>query len=480
MADTPSSNQSDDHEKKPLTSLDKPTSVVRTPGPNPSNDSNKKRAIFDKTLGTAAGLSKLLPTGTTLAFQTMAPSFTRGGACVDHDVNFAFTCGLIIFLTLLSAALNFTDSVTGMDGKTTHYGVVTSKSLRLFNGRDLVRQSKVDKAELRKRKRRQEDALHAVVSAAVFLALAFCDAGVQGCLLKKSRPWKDFFNHLPLAVGFLATFLFIVFPTTRKGIGEDGAWSAAAADGLGDSGSDEANKKKEFEKRRAKTLLGAAATLSKLLPTGTTLAFQTMQPSFTNGGDCAGHRVNYAFTWGLIGFLALLCAALSFTDSVTDQEHHTHYGLATCNGFWLFNRGNERTLPGIDWGKLQETKRIRARDFMHAVVSSAVFVSVAFCDAGVQGCLVAEESTQWREFLALLPLAVAFLASFLFFIFPSDRKGIGEEGDAFWHLDTGTATTTKPTDKAQGPASGQNSDDQLSPGQHHHNNQISCCVCVHA
>ena len=137
MADTPSSNQSDDHEKKPLTSLDKTketttTSVVGTLDPNLSNDSKKKRPIFDKLLGTAAGLSKLLPTGTTLAFQTMAPSFTRGGACVDHDVNFTFTCGLIIFLMQLSATLNFTDSVTGEDDKTTHYRVVTSKSLRLF------------------------------------------------------------------------------------------------------------------------------------------------------------------------------------------------------------------------------------------------------------------------------------------------------------------------------------------------------------
>jgi hypothetical protein len=67
---------------------------------------------------------------------------------------------------------------------------------------------------------------------------------------------------------------------------------------------------------------------------------------------------------------------------------------------------------------------------LHAIVSAAVFVAVAFCDAGVQSCLVPEESTQWREFLGLLSLSVAFLASFLFVVFPSDRKGIGEEGAA--------------------------------------------------
>ncbi|XP_066341327.1 protein DMP10-like [Miscanthus floridulus] len=105
------------------------SNTTNQPSKSIDDDSKKKRPIFSKSLGTAAGLSKLLPTGTTLAFQTMAPSFTRGGACEDHDVNFAFTCGLIVFLTLLTAALNFTDSVQGKDGNT-HYGIVV---LRVWN-----------------------------------------------------------------------------------------------------------------------------------------------------------------------------------------------------------------------------------------------------------------------------------------------------------------------------------------------------------
>jgi hypothetical protein len=80
--------------------------------------------------------------------------------------------------------------------------------------------------------------------------------------------------------------------------------------------------------------LGLAANLSKLLPTGTTLA-----PAFTKGGTCVDHNVNFWFTWGLIGFLTLLCAFLSFfTDSFMDTDGVTYYGWATCDGFKLFNR----------------------------------------------------------------------------------------------------------------------------------------------
>ncbi|KAK3166269.1 hypothetical protein QOZ80_1AG0043620 [Eleusine coracana subsp. coracana] len=183
--------------------------------------------------------------------------------------------------------------------------------------------------------------------------------------------------------------------------------------------------------------LGTAANLSKLLPTGTTLTFQTLAPSFTKGGNCTGHGVNFCFTWGLIGFLTLLTGVLSFTDSVTDRDGRTYYGCATCYGLWLFN-GDLDKLPLFDIDdeeeekkqleQLKQSKKLKKRDFMHAIVSAAVFATLAFCDASVQRCLLPEESEQWKEFLANLPLAVGFLASFLFMIFPTTRNGIGDDG----------------------------------------------------
>uniref|UniRef100_A0ACD5Z7A2 Uncharacterized protein n=1 Tax=Avena sativa TaxID=4498 RepID=A0ACD5Z7A2_AVESA len=184
--------------------------------------------------------------------------------------------------------------------------------------------------------------------------------------------------------------------------------------------------------------LGTAASLSKLLPTGTTLAFQTMAPSFTKGGECHGHDVNFAFTWGLIGFLTFLCAVLCFTDSVTVKDD-TYYGLALYNGFWFFN--HEPKLPGAELDEIKKRMSCGRRDFLHAFLSAAVFVALAFCDAGVQRCLVPRESGQWEDFLRMLPLAVGFLASFLFMTFPSKRKGIGEEGA--WEITTKVAESNE-------------------------------------
>ncbi|KAJ1274474.1 hypothetical protein BS78_05G064300 [Paspalum vaginatum] len=193
----------------------------------PKEGEKEKRLVFDRSLGTAAGLSKLLPTGTTLAFQTMAPSFTNSGECEDHDVNFAFTWGLVGFLTLLCALLCSTDSVRDDDGNI-HYGVATPSGFKLFGHhfRDL-KMANQDKRSLRRRKRlKPQDFVHALMSAAVFVALAFSDAGVQQCLVPMdSAPWKGFLTHLPLAVAFLASIVFIVFPSTRTGVGDDSAWS---------------------------------------------------------------------------------------------------------------------------------------------------------------------------------------------------------------------------------------------------------------
>ncbi|OEL21802.1 hypothetical protein BAE44_0017179 [Dichanthelium oligosanthes] len=190
--------------------------------------------------------------------------------------------------------------------------------------------------------------------------------------------------------------------------------------------------------------LGTAAGLSKLLPTGTTLAFQAMAPSFTRGGTCEEHEyVNFAFTWWLIVFLTVLCAAICFTDSITDKDGHTYYGVATRNGLLLFNH----EIKDMHFLDEQEKKDLMERmkrmgwkwqDFLHAFFSAAVFLALAFCDAGVQRCLVRSKSKHWNEFLTNMPLAVGFLASFVFIIFPSTRNGIGEEGVWDHHTTSGT------------------------------------------
>lgn len=183
--------------------------------------------------------------------------------------------------------------------------------------------------------------------------------------------------------------------------------------------------------------LSTASNLARLLPTGTTTAFQTLAPSFTNHGECL--PVNRYFTWGLILFLGVLCALLSFTDSITDQDGCTRYGFVHCRGFTPFNPDGP-----IDVGE-REKRKMTWRDWLHSFFRFAVFISLAFCDSGVQKCLVPRESRQWREVLVNLPLASGFLASFVFMIFPSTRNGIGAGPGAPTALDKPPTDTNAPT-----------------------------------
>ncbi|CAL4994914.1 unnamed protein product [Urochloa decumbens] len=363
-----------------------------------NGDQSKKKPVFHKSMGTVAGLRKLLPAGTTLAFETMAPAFTRGGQCNDHDVNFSFTWWLIGFLTLLCMVLSFTDSFTDKDGNT-HYGVATCKGFMLFNGdlKDLQLSGCELKALKKRMKWNWRDFLHAILSAAVFVALAFCDAGLQ-----------------------------------RNGIGG----ASSDTDGNNHKGPEAETTAKDH--RLVDKSMGIAASLSMLLPTSATLAFETLVPSFTNGGACSDHDVNFFFTWGLVVFIAVLCALLRFTDTVADMYGNTYYVLATRNGFKLFSHEPKDLKTEcyehenrMLWKDLKRRMKRKPRDFLHAFFSSAVFVALAFCNAEVQACLVPTETWQWKKLLTILPLAVGFLASFVFVIFPSTRKGIGQE-DGSW------------------------------------------------
>ncbi|KQJ98486.1 protein DMP2 [Brachypodium distachyon] len=195
--------------------------------------------------------------------------------------------------------------------------------------------------------------------------------------------------------------------------------------------------------------LSAASNLARLLPTGTTTAFQTLAPSFTNHGEC--YPVNRYFTWALILFLGVLCSFLSFTDSVTDESGHTYYGVALplhCRrwgGFMPFNHDEP-----ID--ERERNKRaVRTRDWLHSFFRFVVFISLAFCDSGVQKCLVPLEKPQWREFLVNMPLASGFLASFVFMIIPSTRHGIGAgPGDRTSSIDAAAAAATTTSAAASG------------------------------
>ncbi|OAY85197.1 hypothetical protein ACMD2_22461 [Ananas comosus] len=170
-----------------------------------------------------------------------------------------------------------------------------------------------------------------------------------------------------------------------------------------------------------KTLSGAAS-LVKLLPSVTILAFQTLSPSFTNHGVC--YASNKYLMVLLLYFCALSCLFFTFTDSLVGQDGKLYYGLATFKGFYVFNYDGldeDRTTVFKDLGQY----RIRLRDYFHAVFAALLFLALAFSSLDVQTCFFPNAGPNIKELLQNLPLGAGFLAGIVFFIFPTSRKGIG-------------------------------------------------------
>ncbi|XP_009402533.3 protein DMP3-like [Musa acuminata AAA Group] len=174
--------------------------------------------VMDKTLSTAANLAQLLPTGTVLTFQALAPSFTRGGAC--YASNRCLISVLIALNAVSCVFFSITDSLVGADNRL-YYGVATLRSLYVFNynGADEEVRRRV-LGDLEEYRLRPLDYVHAVFTVLVFLTIAFGDAMVQHCLFPDAGPnARELLVNLPLGAGVVSTLVFIVFPTSRKGIG---------------------------------------------------------------------------------------------------------------------------------------------------------------------------------------------------------------------------------------------------------------------
>ncbi|GJN28941.1 hypothetical protein PR202_gb17117 [Eleusine coracana subsp. coracana] len=170
--------------------------------------------------------------------------------------------------------------------------------------------------------------------------------------------------------------------------------------------------------------LSSACNIVKLLPTGTVLAFHALAPSFSNHGAC-GSASRY-LTLALIGVCAASCVLLSFTDSLVGKDGKLYYGVATSRGFYPFNfDGTDNEIRG-KFGD-QPRMKVRALDFVHALVSAALFVVVALGNAGIQSCLFPEPEvgSDVRQVLTSLPVGLGFLSSVIFMIFPTTRKSIG-------------------------------------------------------
>ncbi|KAL6868237.1 hypothetical protein ACP4OV_015082 [Aristida adscensionis] len=177
--------------------------------------------VTDKVMSSAANLAQLLPTGTVLAYQSLSPAFTNHGACLPS--NRWLTAALVAALAALSLLLSFTDSVVGRDGKL-YYGVATPRGFDVFNFSGEEEEREWALGELARLRLRPLDYVHAFFAAVVFLTVAFSDVGLQRCFFPDAGANAHaLLTNLPLGMSFLSSFVFIIFPTKRKGIGYNDA-----------------------------------------------------------------------------------------------------------------------------------------------------------------------------------------------------------------------------------------------------------------
>ncbi|CAN6244324.1 unnamed protein product [Urochloa humidicola] len=173
--------------------------------------------VVGKALSSTADLAKHLPTGAVLAFEVLSPSFTANGACTA--ANRALTGCLIGACALSCFVLCFTDSYRDPATGALRYGFVTpSGRLLPIDGGGSGSPAAPPRDERYRLTAR--DVMHALLSFAVFLAVAMVDRNVVACFYPVESPsTRQVLAAVPVAAGAAGSFLFAMFPSTRRGIG---------------------------------------------------------------------------------------------------------------------------------------------------------------------------------------------------------------------------------------------------------------------
>ncbi|KAL1205397.1 Protein DMP8 [Cardamine amara subsp. amara] len=210
----------------------KPVSISSLPslpaGATAGGGRGRKRRIVaqgvQKTVSKTSMLVNFLPTGTLLMFEMVLPSIYRDGDC--NGINTLMIHLLLLLCAMSCFFFHFTDSFKASDGKI-YYGFVTPRGLAVFmrppppefGGGDVIAEAEIPVSDERY-KLRVNDFVHAVMSVLVFMAIAFSDRRVTGCLFPgKEKEMDQVMESFPLMVGIVCSALFLVFPTTRYGVG---------------------------------------------------------------------------------------------------------------------------------------------------------------------------------------------------------------------------------------------------------------------
>lgn len=175
----------------------------------------KRRAVakgVQKTISKTSMLVNFLPTGTLLTFEMVLPAIYRNGECTT--VTTLMTHVLLGICALSCFFFHFTDSFKGPDDKV-YYGFVTPRGLAVFKPGLTVEVPKDERYRVG-----LTDFVHAIMSVMVFMAIAFSDRRVTECMFPgHEKEMDEVMESFPLMVGIVCSGLFLVFPTSRHGIG---------------------------------------------------------------------------------------------------------------------------------------------------------------------------------------------------------------------------------------------------------------------
>ncbi|MCL7035212.1 hypothetical protein MKW94_028500 [Papaver nudicaule] len=163
--------------------------------------------------------------------------------------------------------------------------------------------------------------------------------------------------------------------------------------------------------------LSMTSMLANWLPTGTLLTFETILPSVVGNGLCTPVRTT------MMIILLCLCGAsrffFHFTDSFRGPDGTVYYGYVTPRGLAVFKPD-----LGVHTPK-DERYKLKFSDFVHALMSVAVFAAIVAGDNRVTDCLFRKHVKEINEAMESLPLIIGVVCSGLYLVFPNTRYGIG-------------------------------------------------------
>ncbi|KAL3638764.1 hypothetical protein CASFOL_016671 [Castilleja foliolosa] len=172
------------------------------------NDYPNFTYIVNTILRNIACLNAHLPTATILVFTIFAPLLTNNGKCTNFD---RWLMGFFTgFLAASCVFISITDSFRTATGGF-YYGVATFHGIRTLGG------GRARPCEPSDYKLRLSDSFYASLSLIGFLVSVLVQNDVLSCY-DMVLPRK-FINLAPIVVGFVVSLLFVLFPSSRRGIG---------------------------------------------------------------------------------------------------------------------------------------------------------------------------------------------------------------------------------------------------------------------